>query len=91
MSVETQAWEEPPGSSSPNSGAIGNHGADVQLRARTRVSIPAATELSFPLNKRTASATNDQKLQKIQEDTGREWEKSIASGHIPFASRRNVQ
>lgn len=50
MDVETQAWEEPPGSSSPNSNIIGNHGADVQLAPPMKVSILAATDLPFPLN-----------------------------------------
>lgn len=78
MDVETQAWEELPGSSTPNFNTIGNHGADIQLRASIKVSIKAATDLPFPLNKFIIFATEDQKLQN-QQATGREQEKNIAS------------
>lgn len=62
LDVEAQAWEEPPRSSSPNFNTIGNHGADIQLRASIKVSIKAATGLPFPLNKFIISATEGQKL-----------------------------
>lgn len=51
-----------PESLSTNFNTVGNHGSDIQLRPSMKVSIKAATDLLFPLNKFIISATEDQKL-----------------------------